>query len=57
VFHPLGAPVRIVDSRPPPEQVGPFGSAWGAGVSRDVPVAGVGGVPVDADEIERLMAA
>jgi hypothetical protein len=43
-------PVRILDSRPG-SQVGPFSSPWGAGVTRDVTVAGVGGVPVDAEAV------
>jgi Tol biopolymer transport system component len=42
-FHPL-VPVRIQDSRPPPEQVGPYSTPWQAGTTRDVQVTGVGGV-------------
>ncbi len=45
------SPARILDSRPPPEQVGPFGTPWGAGMSREVTVAGVGGVPADAEAV------
>ncbi|MEZ5145257.1 MAG: hypothetical protein R2726_22505 [Acidimicrobiales bacterium] len=45
------APARILDSRPPPEQVGPYGSPWGAGTDREVQVAGVGGVPADAEAV------
>jgi hypothetical protein len=45
-FVPLD-PVRIVDSRPA-SQVGPFSSPWGPGVTRQVQVAGVGGVPSGA---------
>ncbi len=44
------SPVRLLDSRPPPEQVGSFGSPWGSGVSRDVTVTG-SGVPVDAQSV------
>ena len=40
-------PARILDSRAA-TTVGPYSSAWGAGVQRVVPVAGVGGVPADA---------
>ena len=43
--------VRVVDSRPPPNRVGAFGSPWVAGQSRDVAVAGVDGVPSDADAV------
>ena len=49
-FHPL-VPARILDSRPPPAQVGPYGTPWGAGQSRDVTVSGVGGVPADARSV------
>lgn len=45
-FHPV-APARILDTRPA-TQVGPYGSPWGAGVSRDMAVTGVGGVPASA---------
>ncbi|WP_208027901.1 hypothetical protein [Rhabdothermincola sediminis] len=45
------SPVRILDSRPSGPQVGPYGSPWGAGTTRDVTVAGVGGVPPDADAV------
>jgi len=50
LFHAL-TPARIVDSRPAPETVGPFATPWTAGLSRDVPVTGVGGVPVGADAV------
>jgi hypothetical protein len=49
LFHPL-APQRILDSRPA-TNVGPFATPWTAGVSRDVVVGGVAGVPVDADAV------
>ncbi len=49
-FHPL-SPVRILDSRPAGPQVGPYGTPWGAGQSRDVTVAGTAGVPSDADAV------
>ena len=50
LFHPL-APVRILDSRPPPSQVGPFSTPWTGGVKRDVSVGGLAGVPVNADAV------
>ena len=40
-------PARILDSRAA-TTVGPYSSAWGSGMQRTVPVAGVGGVPADA---------
>ncbi len=49
-FHPL-SPVRVLDSRPAGPQVGPYGTPWGAGQTRDVTVAGVAGVPADADAV------
>ncbi len=42
-YHPL-SPTRILDSRPA-FQVGPFDTPWGASVTRDVTVTGVGHVP------------
>ncbi|MEO5680803.1 MAG: hypothetical protein ABIS47_14170 [Acidimicrobiales bacterium] len=48
-FHPV-APARILDTRPA-TQVGPFGSPWGQGVSREVAVTGVGGVPSGAQAV------
>ncbi|MFN8040872.1 MAG: fibronectin type III domain-containing protein, partial [Acidimicrobiales bacterium] len=51
LFHPLDAPTRILDSRPPPEQVGPYSTPWAAGTVRDVTVAGVGGVPANATAV------
>ncbi len=51
LFHALAAPVRILDSRPPPEQVGPFATPWAAGTIRHVPVGGVGGVPANATAV------
>jgi hypothetical protein len=44
------APQRILDSRPA-TKVGPFATPWTAGVSRDVVVGGVAGVPVGADAV------
>ena len=49
-YSPL-TPARVVDSRPPPEQVGAYGTPWGAGTDREVQVAGVGGVPADAEAV------
>ena len=48
-FHPV-TPTRILDSRPGPGNVGGYSSPW-SGSSRDVTVAGVGGVPADADAV------
>ncbi|MFN8040050.1 MAG: fibronectin type III domain-containing protein [Acidimicrobiales bacterium] len=45
------APSRILDSRPPPEQVGPYSTPWGPGTDREVAVAGVAGIPADADAV------
>ncbi|MEZ5141771.1 MAG: fibronectin type III domain-containing protein [Acidimicrobiales bacterium] len=44
LFHALAAPTRILDSRPPPEQVGPYATPWTAGMTREVQVAGLSGV-------------
>ena len=49
-FHPL-APVRILDSRPPPSQVGPYATPWTGGQKRDVSVGGLTGVPANADAV------
>jgi hypothetical protein len=48
-YNPVG-PSRILDSRSS-SQVGPYSTPWGPGTQRDVTVAGVGGVPVDADAV------
>ncbi len=45
------SPTRLVDSRPGSGNVGPFATPWGAGVSRDVAIAGHAGVPADADAV------
>ncbi len=45
------APARVLDSRPAPETVGPYATPWSAGTDRDVVVAGVGGVPADAQAV------
>ena len=50
LYHAM-APVRILDSRPAPETVGPFSTPWGAGVTRDVTVAGAAGVPASASAV------
>jgi len=47
LFHPL-TPARVVDTRPPPSQVGPFSSPWPAATNRDVPISGNSGVPAGA---------
>ncbi len=44
-------PARVLDSRPGPGNVGGFSTPWGAGLSRDLVVGGVGGVPADADAV------
>jgi hypothetical protein len=49
-FSPL-VPTRIQDSRPGPQVVGPYSSRWEPGRTRDVVVAGVGGVPAGADAV------
>ena len=51
LFHALPAPTRILDSRPPPENVGPFSTPWTAGVTRDIAVAGISGVPANASAV------
>lgn len=43
-------PTRIIDSRRE-LQVGPHDTPWGTGATRDVRVAGVAGVPSDADAV------
>ncbi len=48
-FTPL-TPARVQDSRLG-SQVGPYGTPWGTGTKRSVQVAGVGGVPADADAV------
>ena len=49
-FHAL-TPARVLDSRPSGPQVGPYGTPWGQGISRDVQVGGQGGVPMGADAV------
>ena len=50
LFTPL-TPTRILDSRPNGPNVGPYATPWGSGTTRDVVVAGVGGVPADATAV------
>jgi hypothetical protein len=45
------SPARISDSRPAGPQAGPYGTPWAAGDTREVTVAGVGGVPAGADAV------
>lgn len=46
------APIRVLDSRPPPEQVGPYGTPWAAATDREVTVTGgTTGVPVNATAV------
>jgi hypothetical protein len=45
------APTRIIDSRPPPLQHGPFSTPWGAAATREVTVADGVTVPADADAV------
>ena len=46
-------PVRLLDSRPGPANVGPFATPWspGAAGARDIPIGGRGGVPAGADAV------
>jgi hypothetical protein len=44
------SPHRIVDSRPS-SQVGAYSTPWTAGTSRRVQVAGINGIPADADAV------
>jgi hypothetical protein len=48
-FTPL-TPTRVIDSRRD-GRVGPFGTPWGAGTTRDVRLAGVAGVPANAQAV------
>jgi hypothetical protein len=50
LFHPL-PPTRILDTRAGPTQVGQFSSPWTAGMTRDVKMADVAGVPAGADAV------
>ena len=49
-FHAV-SPTRILDSRPGGGNIGGYTTPWGQGVTRDVTVAGVGGVPPNADAV------
>ncbi len=49
-FHAV-SPTRILDSRPGGGNIGGYTTPWGQGVTRDVTVAGVGGVPPSADAV------
>lgn len=44
------APHRLFDSRAS-TQLGPYNTPWGPGTSRPVTVAGLGGIPADADAV------
>jgi hypothetical protein len=45
------SPVRVFDSRPPPQRVGPTGT-WKGGDTKDITILGVlSGVPADADAV------
>ena len=44
-------PRLLVDSRPGPGNAGGFSTPWGPGVTRDVQVGGLGGVPSHADAV------
>jgi hypothetical protein len=46
-YHPI-EPARILDSRPGGTNIGPYSSPWSSGATRDINVAGQGGVPPDA---------
>ncbi|MEZ5144634.1 MAG: fibronectin type III domain-containing protein [Acidimicrobiales bacterium] len=43
-------PARVLDSRSE-SQVGPYSTPWGPGTVRDVTVAGVAGIPADAEAV------
>ncbi|MEZ5142956.1 MAG: hypothetical protein R2726_10620 [Acidimicrobiales bacterium] len=45
------APARILDSRPPPEKVGPYSTPWGPNTTRNVTVTSTGGVPANATAV------
>lgn len=47
LFHPVN-PARMLDTRPPPNQVGPYTTPWPAAVNRDVQISGNGGIPANA---------
>ena len=49
-LNPL-TPARILDSRPSGPNIGAYDTPWGAGTTRDVQVAGVGGVPSGVDGV------
>jgi hypothetical protein len=44
-------PSRILDTRPTGPQVGPFGTPFGPGTTRNVKVTDTGGVPANADAV------
>ncbi len=44
-------PRRVLDSRPPPESVGGFTTPWLAGETRELTLAGLAPVPVNATEV------
>jgi hypothetical protein len=45
------APSRVIDSRPPPEKVGPYGTPWSLNTTRNATVTNVGGVPANATAV------
>jgi hypothetical protein len=45
------APVRVLDSRPSGPAAGGYTTPWGPDVARAVTVAGVNGIPADADAV------
>jgi hypothetical protein len=47
LFHPVN-PARVLDTRPAPNQVGPYTTPWPAATNRDVQISGNGGVPAGA---------
>ena len=49
-YHPL-TPTRILNSKPGVGNRGPYTTKWGPNVTRTVPVAGLGGVPADAEAV------
>jgi hypothetical protein len=47
LFHPI-APLRVLDSRPGPGNVGGYTTPWTSGTTRPVTVGGLGTIPIDA---------
>jgi dipeptidyl aminopeptidase/acylaminoacyl peptidase len=50
-FHPLNAPVRVLDSRPA-SQVGPYATPWAGGQTRTLTVAGITVTPTTGSPVD-----